>query len=398
MTARPTRARRRVLATALLASLTLVAAACGDDEASSDATSAAATSAAATTDAADSTTAPEATDAAPAVTTATTAETTAPAEPLEGTLNLGLFPNVTHAPALVGVDQGLFAEALGEGVELNTFPFNAGTEATEALFAEAIDITFIGPNPAINAWAQSDGTAIKIISGSTSGGAYLVVKPEITSVEQLAGRTLATPSLGKTQDVALRAWLKENGLETTPDGGGDVSILPQSNATTLEAFIGGAIDGAWVPEPWATRLIQEGGGTVLVDERDLWPDTDGEYVTTHVVVRTAYLEENPDIVKAFLTGLLASLDSIAADPEAAQASVIAQIDAITDQQSNPEVIAASFDNLTFTWDPIAASLQGSADDAIEVELLDPVDLAGIHDLTLLNELLAARGEAEVTGL
>lgn len=398
MTVRPTRARRRVLVAALTASLALLAAACGDDESSSDATDAAVTTVAAPTTAA-ATTEPASSDTTEAAAPTTAApETTAAAEPLEGTLNLGFFPNVTHAPALVGVEEGLFAEALGDGVELNTFTFNAGTEAVEALFAEAIDISFIGPNPAINAWAQSEGTAIRIISGSTSGGAYLVVKPEITSVEQLAGRTLATPSLGNTQDVALRAWLKENGLETTPDGGGDVSILPQSNSTTLEAFIGGAIDGAWVPEPWATRLIEEGGGTVLVDERDLWPDTDGEYVTTHIIVRTAFLEERPDIVKAFLAGLLASLDSIAADPEAAQASVIAQIDAITGQQSNPDVIAASFGNLTFTADPIAGSLQGSADDAIEIGLLDPVELAGIHDLTLLNELLAERGENEVSGL
>jgi NitT/TauT family transport system substrate-binding protein len=313
-------------------------------------------------------------------------------------LNLGFFANVTHTPALVGLETGLFAAALGGEVELNTFTFNAGTEATEALFAEAIDIAFIGPNPAINAWAQSDGTAIRIIAGSTSGGAYLVVRPDITDVEQLAGRMLATPSLGNTQDVALRAWLADRGLETTPDGGGDVTILPQSNATTLESFVGGAIDGAWVPEPWASRLVAAGGGRVLVDERDLWPDTDGEYVTTHVVVRTTYLEEHPDIVRAFLSGLLASLDSIDADPGAAQAAVIARIDAITGQTSDPDVISASFANLTFTWDPIAASLQGSADDAIAVGLLEPVDLAGIHDLTLLNELLVARGETEVTGL
>jgi len=314
------------------------------------------------------------------------------------TLDLGVFPNVTHAPGLVGLERGLFAEALGADVQLNTFTFNAGTEATEALFAEAIDIAFIGPNPAINAFAQSDGTAIRIIAGSTSGGAYLVVKPQITSVAQLAGRTLATPSLGNTQDVALRSWLRANDLGTTPDGGGDVSILPQSNATTLDAFISGAIDGAWVPEPWATRLVEEAGGTVLVDERDLWPDTGGEYVTTHVVVRTAYLDEHPDIVTAFLSGLLASLDAIAADPAAAQADVIAQIAAITGQATDPDVIAASFGNLTFTADPVAASLQGSADDAIGVGLLDPVELAGIHDLTLLNALLAERDDPDVEGL
>ena len=395
MTTRTPASRRRRTVVIAAAVLSLVAAACGDDGDESSDTAATTAVPTAATEAPVATDSPEATEA-PGATEAPA--TTAAAEPLEGTLNLGFFPNVTHAPALVGVEQGLFAEALGDGVELNTFTFNAGTEATEALFAEAIDISFIGPNPAINAFAQSDGTAIRIISGSTSGGAYLVVKPEITSVEQLEGRTIATPSLGNTQDVALRAWLKENGLETTPDGGGDVSILPQSNATTLEAFIGGAIDGAWVPEPWATRLILEGGGTVLVDERDLWPDTDGEYVTTHVIVRTAYLEEHPDIVKAFLDGLLASLDAIADDPAAAQAAVITQIEAITDQAPDAAVIEASFGNLTFTADPIAASLQGSADDAISVGLLDPVELDGIYDLTLLNELLVERGDPELEGL
>lgn len=316
---------------------------------------------------------------------------------LEGTLNLGLFPNVTHAPALVGVGEGLFAAALGEAVDLNTFTFNAGTEATEALFAGGIDITFIGPNPSINAFAQSDGTAIRIIAGSTSGGAYLVVRPDITSAEQLAGTTLATPSLGNTQDVALRSWLAEQGFATTPEGGGDVSILPQSNSTTLETFVADEIDGAWVPEPWATRLVQEGGGVVLVDERDLWPDTDGEYVTTQVIVRTEYLEEHPDIVRAFLIGLIDAIDSIAGDPEAAQQTVIDQISSITGQDASPEVIAASFANLHFTLDPIAASLAGSAADAEAVGLLDPVDLTGIYDLTLLNELLEARGDDPVAG-
>lgn len=398
----PSRRRRSLRRTVpVLAVLALLGAACGgDDDDDAGSTTEPATTAPTATDA-PATAAPAATTAPGDATTVPATEaptpTTEPAAPLEGTLNLGLFPNVTHAPALVGVENGIFADALGDGVELNTFPFNAGTEATEALFAEAIDITFIGPNPAINAFAQSDGTAIRIISGSTSGGAYLVVKPEITSVEQLAGKTLATPSLGNTQDVALRAWLKESGYETTPEGGGDVAILPQSNSTTLEAFIGGAIDGAWVPEPWATRLITEGGGSVLVDERDLWPDTGGEYVTTHVIVRTAYLEEHPDIVKAFLDGLITSIAAIEADPEAAQAAVISQINAITDQEPNPDVIATSFGNLTFTLDPVAASLQGSADDAIAIGLLDPVDLTGIYDLTLLNELLAADGADAVEG-
>jgi NitT/TauT family transport system substrate-binding protein len=317
---------------------------------------------------------------------------------LEGTVRLGFFPNVTHAPALVGLEEGFFEERLGSGVELKPFSFDAGTEAIEAVLSGALDITFIGPNPAINAFAKSNGEAIRIVSGSTSGGAFLVVRPEITSVDQLAGTTLATPSLGNTQDVALRAWLAENGLETTPEGGGDVSILPQKNSTTLESFIGGAIDGAWVPEPWATRLVQEGGGVVLVDERDLWADTDGQYVTTHIIVATKFLEEHPDLVKAVLEASADSIELIAADGASAQADVIAQIESITGSSPNADVISASFKNLVFTLDPIAASLSKSADDAQAVGLLDPVDLTGIYDLTLLNEILAERGEAEVKGL
>ncbi|MDP2289956.1 MAG: ABC transporter substrate-binding protein, partial [Actinomycetota bacterium] len=309
---------------------------------------------------------------------------------LEGTVRLGYFPNVTHAPALVGMAQGTFTEALGDGVDLKSFTFNAGTEAVEAMLSESLDITLIGPSPAINAFSRSNGEAIRIVAGSTSGGAYLVVKPEITSVEQLAGTTLATPSLGNTQDVALRAWLQESGLEATPEGGGDVSILPQSNSTTLESFISGAIDGAWVPEPWATRLIEEGGGTVLVDERDLWPDTGGEYVTTHVIVRTEFLGDHPDLAKAVLVGLADAVDLINADSAAAQADVVAQITEITGSAPSADVIAAGFANLTFTLDPIAASLQKSADDAVSVGLLEAVELDGIYDLTLLDEILTER--------
>jgi NitT/TauT family transport system substrate-binding protein len=168
--------------------------------------------------------------------------------------------------------------------------------------------------------------------------------------------------------------------------------MPQSNSTTLEAFVAGTIDGAWVPEPWATRLILEGGGTVLVDERDLWPDTGGEYVTTHVIVRTPFLEKHPDLVKAVLIGLADAIDAIESDPAAAQATVIEQIESITAQRPSEDVIAASFENLTFTLDPIAASLAGSAEDAEAVGLLEPVDLTGMYDLDVLNQVLEGRGQ------
>ena len=180
------------------------------------------------------------------------------------TLRLGYFPNVTHAPAIVGIENGILADSLGSDVVLEPHAFNAGPEVVEAIFNGALDASYIGPNPAINAFAQSNGEAIRIVAGTTSGGAALVVRDGITSPDQLAGTTLATPQLGNTQDVALRAFLKSKGLETDLEGGGEVSIIPQDNSTTVTAFQTGAIDGAWVPEPYATLLKNE-GGKVLVD-------------------------------------------------------------------------------------------------------------------------------------
>jgi NitT/TauT family transport system substrate-binding protein len=314
---------------------------------------------------------------------------------LEGEFRLGYFPNVTHAPAIVGVQDGHFEEALGDGVELTPQTFNAGPDVITALLSGALDASYIGPNPAINGYAQSGGEALRIVGGTTSGGAFLVTRPDITTPEDLAGATLSTPQLGNTQDVALRAWLSEEGYETTLEGGGEVNIQPQENAQILQTFTAGEIDGAWVPEPWATRLIEEGGGEILVDERDLWEG--GEYVTTHLIVATQTLEERPEFVRALLEGHLAALDAVAADPDGAQETVSASIEAITGSPIAPEVLAASWENLTFTPDPIAGSLFGSAQDAEEAGLLEPVDLDGIYALDLLNELLAERGEEEVAG-
>ena len=293
--------------------------------------------------------------------------------------------------------EGFFAIQLGPDVELNTFTFGSGTDAIEAVLTGALDLTFIGPNPAIIAHHRSGGEAVRIVSGSTTGGARLVVRPNITSIDDLRGTTLASPSLGSTQDVALRSWLLGNNLVTDLDGGGDVSILPQQNATTLEAFVGGLIDGAWVPEPWATRLVDEGGGIVLVDEADLWPETGGRFVTTHLIVRTEFLAEHPDLVKAVIAGLVDAIDLIDADPTAAETDVVSQIEAISGSAPSASVISRSLANLQFGLDPIATSLVRSAADARSVGLLDDVDLTGIYDLSLLNEVLTERGRAPVSG-
>jgi NitT/TauT family transport system substrate-binding protein len=310
-------------------------------------------------------------------------------------LRLGYYPNLTHATAIVGVEKGFIQKHLGN-VKLQTSIFNAGPDAVTALFGSQIDATYVGPNPAINAYQKSNGQAIRIIAGSTSGGASLVVKPEIKGAAGLKGKTLATPQLGNTQDVALRAWLKSKGLKTDTQGGGDVEIKPQDNAQSLETFKSGQIEGAWVPEPWATRLIQEGGGKVLVDERDLWPD--GKFVTTHLVVRTEFLKQYPDTVKRLLEGHLEANKFIQDHSAEAKKVVNQGIEAITTKKTPDVVLDAAWKNLTFTIDPIASSLKKSAENAVALGLLQPVDLKGIYDLGPLNELLKAAGENQVKGL
>lgn len=311
------------------------------------------------------------------------------------TLRIGYFPNVTHASAIVGLEQGLWAESLGPSVTIEPKTFNAGGDAIEALFSGAIDASFIGPNPAVSGFAESDGEALRIVSGATSGGAFLVVKPGIESPEDLKGTQISTPSLGNTQDVALRAWLAEQGMETDPEGGGDVSIAPQDNSLIFESFAAGEIDGAWVPEPWATRMVEEADGVVLVNEADLWPETGGQFVTTHLIVATEFLEENPDVVRSLLEAHVAATDFVNDKPQEAQQIVIDSIEQITGAAVGEETVALAWENLEFTVDPIADSLRAAAQDAIDVELLDPVDLEGIYDLSMLNEILAGQGREEV---
>jgi NitT/TauT family transport system substrate-binding protein len=320
---------------------------------------------------------------------ATAAPTSAPV-----TLRLGYFPNVTHAAAVAGVAKGIFQSNLASNVTLEPHTFNAGPDAVTALFSAALDATFIGPNPAINAFKQSNGEAIRIVSGATSGGAFFVVRAGINTAQDLRGKTVGSPQLGNTQDVALRAWLATQGLTTTAEGGGDVKVQPQSNAQNLETFVAGQIDGAWVPEPWATRMIQEGGGHVLVDERDLWPG--GKYVTTHLIVNTSFVQQHPEVVKQLLKGLMTATDYVNNSPTEAQATVaaaIAQISGTSAMASS--LLAPVWSNLTFTVDPIASSLQKSADDQKALGFIDDSNLTGIYDLTLLNQVLSEAGRPQI---
>lgn len=308
-------------------------------------------------------------------------------------LRFGFFPNFTHAPALVALDQGFLQDELGEDVKITPVVFNAGPAAIEALFGNAVDVSFIGPNPAITGYAQSDGAALRVVAGAASGGAALVVREGIDSIEDLAGTTLATPQLGNTQDVALRYFLKENGYETTTEGGGDVSITPQDNAATLAALQSGDIDGAWVPEPWTTRLQVEGGAHVLVDEADLWDD--GQFVVAHVIAATPFLAEHPGAVEAVLRAEQRAIEFIQENPDEAKQIVNDSIEELTGKPIAQEILDAAWENVTFTLDPLTPTLFASAEHAEEVGLLDPVDLGGIYDLGILNAILAESGQDEI---
>ena len=315
-----------------------------------------------------------------------------------GEVRLGWFPNLTHATAIVGVERGLFAAELGRDVKLTTATFNAGPAAIEALFSGALDATYIGPNPAINAFVKSKGQAVRVVAGATSGGAFFVVDPAIVTAADLKGSRVASPQLGNTQDVALRAWLRRAGLKVELRGASDVAILPQENAQTLDAFKNRQIAGAWVPEPWASRLVLEGGGKLLVDERDLWPDR--AYVTTQLIVRTEFLEKHREQVKALLRAHVEAGAWLAANEEEAKLLVNGAIARISGRKIDEKLLAAAWKNLTFTNDPIAASLKRSAQEAQAAGLLDlgGLDLASfarIHDLAPLNEVLQERGLAAI---
>ena len=299
------------------------------------------------------------------------------------TLSLGYFANVTHAGPVYGVASGIYQKQLGT-TKLKSQVFNAGPAAVEALFAGAIDAAYLGPGPAVNAFLKSHGDVV-IVAGATSGGASLVVKPTITDPSQLKGKRIADPQTGGTQDIALRTFLAAKGYTEDKQGGGDVTIISQENSQTLDAFKNGDIDGAWVPEPWASRLVLEGGGTVLVDEKSLWPQ--GTFITTNLLVKKSYLQAHPQTIKALIAAQVQADKEITADPAKAQTVVNEALKKLTGKALKPEVIGRAFQQITVGEDPLAATLKEAADHAFATGLVKSGDLKGIYDLTLLDEVL-----------
>ena len=306
-------------------------------------------------------------------------------------LRVGYFPNITHAQALVGRANGQFEKSLGAGVQVEWKAFNAGPSAIEALFANAIDLAYVGPNPTVAGYFRSQGAAVRVIAGAASGGACLVVRKDagIQNASDFHGKKVATPQLGNTQDVALRSWMRANGLKSR-EKGGDVQVIPISNPDQLTLFLKGQIDAAWAPEPWAARLVHEGGGRIFLDERDLWPDH--QFVITNIIVSPKFLKEHPDVVKNFLRTHVELTEWINKNPAQAKQIMNQQLQKETGKALPAEVLDEAFSRMQVTYDPIHSSLLKSTQQAFDEGFLGRTqpDLSGLYDLTLLNEVLSEK--------
>jgi len=307
-------------------------------------------------------------------------------------VRLGYFPNVTHASALIGVDKGLFAKELGS-TKLTTQTFNAGPDEVNALLGGSLDVAFIGSGPAINAYAKSKGEAVRLVAGATSGGAQLVVKPDINSAADLKGKTISTPQLANTQDVSFKKWLV--GQQIAAGSGADqVNVTNTENSASLDLFKKGEIQGAWAPEPWSSRLVLDAGAKVLVDEKTLWDQ--GKFPTTVIIVRTQFLKDYPQTVEAILKGEVAAIDWATANKADAKKAVNDSLQKLTSKALGEPVLDRAFDNIELTVDPQAKQFPQLAKDAVTAGVAkDAADVSGFADFTLLNKVLSAAGKPAV---
>jgi NitT/TauT family transport system substrate-binding protein len=319
------------------------------------------------------------------------------------TLRSGYYPNINHAQAVIGFGRGDFQKALDPDIKVETFVFNAGPSAIEALLAKRVDATYVGSNPPINGYVVSDGKGLRIVAGSASGGAVFVVRNDsgIQSTKDLGGKKFASPQIGNTQDIALRKYLLDNGYKTV-ENGGNVTVIPIANPDILTLFLKKEIDGAWVPEPWGARLLKEGNGRIFLDERDLWPD--GKFVTANIAVSTDYLKNNPDIIKKLLTAHVDETNWINSHKEEAIKIFNTELKKLTGKTIPEDELREALTRLEITYDPLKISLFRSANNAYDVGLLAKgkprPELTEIFDLTQLNEVLSEKGlnPVEVGGI
>ncbi|MBF5045818.1 ABC transporter substrate-binding protein [Aggregicoccus sp. 17bor-14] len=303
-------------------------------------------------------------------------------------LRLGLFPNITHAQAMVGHVEGEFARALGE-TKLEVKQFNAGPAAMEALSAGSLDVSYVGPGPAINTFLKG-GRQLRVIAGAVSGGAVLVTRTA-KGPQELKGKRVATPQLGNTQDIALRAWLGKQGIaiapsgETRPDA---VSVTPLANPDILAQFQRGELEGAWVPEPWGARLVAEGQGKILLDERTLWPN--GRFPTTLLVTTASVLQSRRAELKALLRAHLSLSGRWETDPKNFARAVNTAFAQLAGKPLPDATLQDAFSRLEPSLDPLPQALAKDAADAHALGFLPGEDLQGMVDTSLLDEVRAAK--------
>jgi NitT/TauT family transport system substrate-binding protein len=310
-------------------------------------------------------------------------------------LRVGYFPNVNHAQAVIGFGTGEFQKELGSNIQVQPYIFNAGSSAIQALLANRIDVTYVGPGPAVNGYVASQGNGLRVISGAASGGVVFVVRNDsgIKSPKDFANKVFASPQLGNTQDIALRNYLHSKGYQTK-DNGGNVTVTPVDNPTILTLFLKKQIDGAWVPEPWGARLVNEAGGKILVDESTLWPP-DGKFVTTNIVARTDYLQQNPDVVKKLLAANVNETLWINNHTDDAIKLFNTEFQKLTGKTIKENELKQAWSRIQFIYDPLKLSLFQQANNAYDIGFLAKgkprPDVSGIYDLTLLNQVLKEKG-------
>lgn len=312
------------------------------------------------------------------------------------TIRVGAFPNITHAQAMVGKANGEFEKKMGPSVKIDWKTFNAGPAAIEALFAGAIDMAYVGPNPTITGYVRSNGEALRVIAGAASGGAALIVRNDsgIQAPADFHGKKVASPQLGNTQDVALRSWLKAYGLQST-DKGGDVQVIPLANPDQLTLFLKKQLDAAWAPEPWATRLIREGNGRLFLDERTLWPNQ--QFVCANLIVSTRFLKDHSGLVKNWLRAHVELTEWINGHLPAAKKILNQQIQKETGKALPDAVLDEAFGRVQITYDPLRSSLLSSAKSAYDAGFLgrQMPNLSGLYDLALLNQVLSEEGKKAI---
>lgn len=316
---------------------------------------------------------------------------------------MGHFPNITHAQAVIGhaltrQGRGWFEPRLGTNVTVQWMLYNAGPTAMEGIFVGTLDLSYVGPNPAINAHLRARGEEIRIVAGACSGGAALVVQGNspIKTGTDFKGRRVGTPQLGNTQDVAARAWLRSLGLRVVLTGG-DAMVIPTSNPDQLTLFRRGDLDAVWTVEPWVSRLVIEASGRVFLDEAELWTATEGRYVTTHLVASARFLRERPELLRRWLVAHVELTEWIRAHPVEAKRLFNEELRAETGRSLPEAVLDRAWDKLELTWDPVPASLIKSAQDAHRIGFLRiRPELSRIYELGPLNEVLRERGAPEIS--